>query len=133
MEAFATAEDGSGAGRPLHFVKRLLQRSFASERVEYVMKRLVVACAIAAALAAAVPQQKAFASDGVAVGILGGLAAGTILGAAMSQPRYYYEPVPVYVQPPPPSMMAGCYWTRTAPVWDEYQGTWIRQRIRVCE
>ena len=35
----------------------------------------------------------------VAAGILGGLAAGTILGAATA-PRPYYAPAPVYVTPP---------------------------------
>lgn len=28
-----------------------------------------------------------------------GFAAGAILGSALSQPRYYYEPAPVYVEP----------------------------------
>jgi hypothetical protein len=42
----------------------------------------------------------------VAAGIIGGLAAGTLLGAAVAQPRYY-APAPVYVVPPPT-----CYWTR---------------------
>jgi hypothetical protein len=68
------------------------------------------------------------AGDGqVAAGIIGGLAAGTLLGAAAAQPRYYV-PAPVYVAPPP-----SCYWTRGQPVWDEYRGVWIRPRIQVCD
>src|SRR5438067_1518763 len=44
----------------------------------------------------------------VAAGLLGGLAVGTLFGAAVAQPRYY-APAPVYVVPPP-----SCYWTRKA-------------------
>jgi len=62
----------------------------------------------------------------VAAGIIGGLAAGTLLGAAVAQPRYY-APAPVYVVPP------SCYWTRGEPVWDDYRGVWRRPRIRVCD
>jgi hypothetical protein len=63
----------------------------------------------------------------VAAGIIGGLAVGTLFGAAMAQPRYY-APAPVYVAPPP-----DCYWTRGRPVWDEYRGVWFRPRIQVCD
>ena len=63
----------------------------------------------------------------VAAGIIGGLAAGTLLGATVAQPRYY-APEPVYVVPPP-----SCYWTRGEPIWDDYQGVWRRPRIRVCD
>ena len=44
----------------------------------------------------------------VAAGLLGGLAAGTIIGAAVTAPRYYGPP-PVYVAPAP-----YCYWTIAA-------------------
>jgi hypothetical protein len=68
------------------------------------------------------------AGDGeVAAGIIGGLAAGTLLGAAVAQPRYY-TPAPVYVAPPPT-----CYWTRGQPMWDAYRGVWVRPRIQVCD
>ena len=63
----------------------------------------------------------------VAAGIIGGLAAGTLLGAAVAQPRYY-APAPVYVVPPP-----SCYWTRGEPIWDDYRGVWRRPRIQVCD
>ena len=99
------------------------------------MRRLGIACATVAALAALSPSQKAFAGNGVAVGLLGGLAAGTLTGAAVAQPRYYYyEPVPDEVDMGPPAPMAvGCYWTRGAPVWDGYRGAWIRPRVQVCD
>ena len=35
----------------------------------------------------------------VAAGLVGGLAAGTIIGAAVAGPRYYPPPPPVYVAP----------------------------------
>ena len=99
------------------------------------MKRLSIACATAAVLAALSPSEKAFAGHGVAVGLLGGFAAGTLVGAAVAQPRYYYyEPVPVEVDMGPPAPMGtGCYWTRGAPVWDGYRGAWVRPRIQVCD
>src|SRR5262245_31729370 len=71
----------------------------------------------------------------IAAGILGGLAVGTILGAATA-PRPYYapppvyiEPAPVYVAPPPPR----CYWTHGEPVWDGWRGAWMRPQVRVCD
>ena len=68
------------------------------------------------------------ADDGqIAAGIIGGLALGTLFGAAVSQP-YYYAPEPAYVVPPP-----SCYWTRGRPAWDEYRGIWVRPRIQVCD
>jgi len=52
----------------------------------------------------------------VAAGLIGGLAAGTIIGAAVAGPRYYALPPPVYVAPGP-----SCYWTRGQPMWDGYE------------
>jgi hypothetical protein len=64
----------------------------------------------------------------VTAGILGGLAVGTLFGAAVAQPRYY-QPAPVYVVPEPVT----CYWTRGEPVWDSYRGIWVRPRVQVCD
>jgi len=63
----------------------------------------------------------------VAAGLIGGLAAGTIIGAAVTAPRYYGPP-PLYVAPAP-----YCYWTRGEPVWDGYRGMWTYPLFRVCE
>ncbi|MCZ7658078.1 MAG: hypothetical protein M5U07_09560 [Xanthobacteraceae bacterium] len=67
----------------------------------------------------------------VAAGIIGGIAAGAILGGAIANsPAYGYGPAPVYVAPgygPGP----GCYYARQR-VWDEYYGVWRRQRVLVC-
>lgn len=63
------------------------------------------------------------AHDGnIAAGLLGGLAAGTIIGAAVAGPRYYAPPPPPY-----------CYWTRGEPVWDGYRGVWTYPAVRVCQ
>ena len=101
------------------------------------MRRIsIIICATVAVGAVLFPTQKAAAGGGdVAFGLLGGLAAGTIIGSVVSQPRYYYEPIPVEVEMdgPPPQMMPSCYWTRGAPVWDGYRGAWIRPRIQVCD
>jgi hypothetical protein len=98
------------------------------------MKSLGLVCATVAALAVLPATKPAYAGNGVAFGILGGLAAGTIIGSAVAAPRYYYEPMPVEVEmAPPPGPVGGCYWTRGAPVWDGYRGAWIRPRVQVCD
>ena len=98
------------------------------------MRRLGIVCATVAVLATLSPSQKAFAGHHVAAGLLGGFAVGTLFGAAVAQPRYYYAPVPVEVDAGPAApMAAGCYWTRGAPVWDGYRGAWIRPRLQVCD
>jgi len=83
---------------------------------------------------AAVPSG-AYAENGeIAAGVLGGLAVGTLLGSAAA-PRPYYAPAPVYVAPPPPVVYEApaCYWTRGAPVWDDWRGIWVRPRVQVCD
>ena len=69
------------------------------------MKHTMIALAAAALMAVAVPNaaQADCHGCGVAAGVVGGLAAGAIIGGAIanSQPRYY-EPAPVYEAPPPP-------------------------------
>ncbi len=70
----------------------------------------------------------------VAAGLLGGFAAGAIVGAATA-PRPYSGPAPVYVAPPPayvePAPPPACYWTRGEPVWNGY--AWVRPRVQVCD
>jgi len=70
----------------------------------------------------------------VAAGIIGGLAVGTLFGAAIAQPRVYAPPPPVYVAPAPVYMAPpACYWTYGRPVWDGWRGAWVRPRIQVCD
>ena len=58
------------------------------------MKTIAIACSVAAIALASVAPKQAVAGDGFAAGLFGGLAVGTILGAAASGPRVYYaEPV----------------------------------------
>ena len=54
------------------------------------------------------------------------------------QPRPYYGPAPVYIEPPvygPPPMYVEppCYWTRGEPMWDGYRGIWVQPSVRVCQ
>jgi hypothetical protein len=71
---------------------------------------------------------------GIAAGLLGGFAAGAVIGAATA-PRYYapgyYAPPPAYVVPAPVEEPSSCYWTRGAPVWDGYG--WVHPRVQVCD
>ena len=95
------------------------------------MKRILTATAAAAALAiatVAAPQHADahWHGGGVAAGIIGGLAAGALIGAAASQPYYgpppYYAPGPVYYGPE-------CYW-RHVRRWTPYGWRWYR--VRIC-
>ena len=97
------------------------------------MRRRLVWCLFAiVVIASAVGTPKsAYAGDGFGAGLFGGLIAGTILGAAATGPRYYGPP-PMYAEPEPIFAAPACYWTRGAPVWDDYRGIWMRPRVQVC-
>ena len=94
------------------------------------MRKLLVGLLIAGSLTAT--PRLAIAGDrgNVAAGVIGGLAVGTMLGAAAASGPRYYQPAPVYVAPAP-VYEAPCYWTRGDPVWDGYR--WYRPRIQVCD
>lgn len=102
------------------------------------MKQTIFALAAAGLVAAAMPSAAQARCDGCAVGagVLGGLAAGAIIGGAIanSGPRYY-EPAPVYVEPPPPRVYYEegpvCHVERRR-VWVEGYG-WRSRRIEVCD
>lgn len=68
---------------------------------------------------------------GVAAGVIGGLAAGALLGATMPRPHYEdeYPPAEVYVTP---EYESDCYWTRGRAYWDDDRDRWVYPRIRVC-
>jgi len=74
----------------------------------------------------------------VAAGILGGLAAGALIGSAVRPapppPAYYYPP-PAYAPPPPAYVVPtpSCYYTAGEPVWDSFRGMWVRPRVQVCD
>jgi hypothetical protein len=65
----------------------------------------------------------AHAGDGggaLAAGLLGGVAAGTMIGIAATHPP-----------PPPPYYPVSCYWTHGQPYWDGWG--WVYPRVRVCD
>ena len=105
------------------------------------MKHTIIALAAVATLAAALPSsaQTRCHGCGVAAGVVGGLAAGAIIGSAIANSGpTYYEPAPVYTPPPPayaaPSEVVEgdvCHVERRR-VWVEGYG-WRSRRIEVCD
>jgi len=104
------------------------------------MNKTFIALAAAVTLAAAFPSsaQANCNGCGVAAGVVGGLAAGAIIGSAIanSGPRYV-EPAPVYAPPPPayaepPAYVDGpvCH-TERQQVWDGY--AYRMRRVQVCD
>ncbi|HZL30252.1 MAG TPA: hypothetical protein VFC54_04225 [Pseudolabrys sp.] len=92
--------------------------------------------ALGAALAAAAlpsPADAGCRGCGVAAGVVGGLAAGAIIGSALAGPRYaepapppvYYAPEPAYVAEEP-----ACHVERQR-FWDGY--SWRHRRVEVCD
>ncbi|MBV9347033.1 MAG: hypothetical protein JO245_03570 [Pseudolabrys sp.] len=91
------------------------------------MKLTALAGAAAVALALALPQP-AQARDGgaVAAGVVGGLAAGAIIGSTMQPRPYTYYGGPAYYAAPYEPTYGRCYRTRE---WDGVR--WVR--VRVCD
>jgi hypothetical protein len=86
------------------------------------MKKSLIAIAAAATLglaSVAAPQQAEARGGRIAAGIIGGLAAGAILGAAASGP-YYYGPGPYYAAAPVYYGPAPCYWSHQR-FWDGWR------------
>ena len=92
---------------------------------------LAIAAAATLTLGNLAAPQPAQAHDGgaVAAGIIGGLAAGAIIGSAAAHgpyygpPGYYYGPGPVYYRP-------HCWW-RHERWWNGWRWRW--HRVRVCD
>src|SRR6476646_1490341 len=92
------------------------------------MKNTIIAFAAAGTLAAALPSsaQAHCSGCGFAAGVVGGVAAGAIVGSAIANSRpVYVEPAPVYAPPPayaePPAYVDGpvCH-TERQQFWDGY-------------
>lgn len=98
--------------------------------------RTIMAIGAIAALAG-VPVQAHAENGQIAAGILGGLAAGAIIGSATrtAPPPAYYYPAPAYAPPPVAYVApaASCYYTPGRPVWDGYRGMWVRPQVQVCD
>ncbi len=100
------------------------------------MKNTAFALAAAAMLAAALssPAQARCHGCGVAAGVVGGLAAGAILGSALANS----QPAPVYAAPPPPPPSRVYYedepvcHVRHERIWVEGYG-WRHRRVEICD
>jgi len=104
------------------------------------MKKTVLALGAILLAATAVPStaQARCHGCGVAAGVIGGLAAGAIIGSAVAGGPVYAAPGPVYVEPPPPKAYYYddddgpiCHIERRR-VWVEGWG-WRHRRVEVCE
>jgi hypothetical protein len=95
--------------------------------------KTVIAAGLALSLAAAPIHARADGGQ-IAAGIIGGLAAGAIIGSMVRPPPpVYYAPAPVYAAPPPVYVAPPtCYFAPGAPVWDQWRGIWVRPQVQVC-
>lgn len=99
------------------------------------MMKTLTALAAAGAIAVtavAAPAPAEARNDGarIAAGVIGGLAAGAIIGSAVNQRGYYaHEPAPAYYYGGPYAY-SRCYTVRQR-VWTDYGPRW--RRVRVCE
>jgi hypothetical protein len=91
-------------------VRALTTKENVRERV--MIKRSITLAAAAAMLTAAVAAPSPADARGgrIAAGVIGGLAAGAILGGALSSPYYY--PAPAYYGYGPYYYGPRCYWRR---------------------
>ncbi|HEY7232376.1 MAG TPA: hypothetical protein VH558_18620 [Pseudolabrys sp.] len=105
------------------------------------MKHMIIALAAAGTLAAALPSSaQAHCRDcGVAAGVVGGLAAGAIIGSAIANSGpVYVEPAPVYVAPPPvyvepaETIEDGVCHIERRKIWMEGYG-WRSRGVEVCD
>jgi hypothetical protein len=102
---------------------------------EITMKKTLTALVAAGtiAFAALATPTGASARDGgaVAAGIIGGLAAGAIIGSAVAAPPppVYYAPAPVYVAPAP--VYGPECRVRRERFWDGYG--WRSRRVEICD
>ena len=104
------------------------------------MKNTIIEPAAAATLAAALPYsaQAHCSGCGVAAGVVGGLAAGAIIGSAIANSGpTYYAPAPVYAPPPPAYIESevvegGVCHVERRRVWVEGFG-WRSRRVEVCD
>jgi hypothetical protein len=115
-------------GKWEHCIVGLIDQPRGFYEGRYAMRNTLMAVAAAGALAltaVAAPQPAEARGGAVALGVLGGLAAGAVIGSAAANagPGYYYGPT--YYAPGPT-----CYWQRQR-VWDGF--AWRIQRVQVCQ
>src|SRR2546430_17043658 len=97
------------------------------------MRKLLVGLLIASSLClTCTPRIAAAGSGDVAAGIVGGLAVGTLFGAAVASGPPYYQPAPASGAPPPRYVAPTCYWTPGAPRGGGHRGLWYRPALPVC-
>ena len=97
----------------------------------FAKRALLAAPIILASGASLMPRPAAAGGGDFAAGLLGGLAVGTLAGAAAAQPGYYYPyPAYDYYPPAPVYVPAPRCWIEYRRVWDGYG--YPLARVRVC-
>jgi hypothetical protein len=94
----------------------------------------IVALGAAMAVAAVMPSPANARCNGCAVGagVIGGLAAGAIIGSAIAGPRYAEPaPPPVYYAAPPEYVEGPVCHVERQRFWDGYG--WRHRRVEVCD
>jgi hypothetical protein len=110
-------------------------RKIQGTAVNIVAKRVAAVAAVTIVTFSSVDTSWAGGGD-VAAGLIGGLAAGAIIGAATAPRHYYYGP-PVAYPPPPayvvpgPAYAPACYWAEGEPFWNGY--AWVPRHVQVCQ
>lgn len=96
---------------------------------------LVLGLALTSLVAASVPSRAGNNGGAIAAGVLGGIALGTIAGAAAAQaappppPKSQIQYVPVYVQQAPRRAPRHCWYERR----EVYDGEdYIAKKVKVC-
>ena len=97
------------------------------------MRKTLTAIAVAATFAlasVAIPQPAQARHGNNAAAIIGGLAAGALLGAAVANGPYYNGPGYYYGPPRRYYYRPHCWWSRER-YWNGYR--WHSHRVRVCD